>query len=352
MIVQCGKCQTKYNLPDAKIPEAGAKVKCSKCGNVFLAQKPRPESLKDDLPDSLSSSLDDELAGLGGSPSGSRPAPSQKSDDDSLDDLFSDSPATSPAPGPSRPSADDMDFGGEDQPSSRQEDDNFQAQGVPTEGFNLEQPKPEKKKFELSRKNLVILLAAGLLLLGGGGAGYFFLSKPQAPSTSTKDAMANATAQPAPTPTALAAPPQPPAQTQAERTKSISLKNVRQYYVTNEKVGQIFVVDGKAGNDFTTPKEMIRVEASIYDAQGNVLVAKKQICGNTLSHFQLQVQTLDEIEKGLNAEVGILTNNTFIKPGMDVPFMLIFANPPESLKEFGITVIGAEDPAPEPSDKK
>ena len=106
MIVQCGKCQTKYNLPDAKIPEAGAKVKCSKCGNVFMAKKPQPEPSMDDLPDSLSSSLDDELTGLGGGPS--RPGPSPAQDDHALDDLSADTPGRPPAPKPTRPAPADL----------------------------------------------------------------------------------------------------------------------------------------------------------------------------------------------------------------------------------------------------
>ncbi|MDD5224595.1 MAG: zinc-ribbon domain-containing protein [bacterium] len=42
MVVVCGKCQRKFNLDDAKIPEAGVKVRCSKCGFTFLVQKPAP----------------------------------------------------------------------------------------------------------------------------------------------------------------------------------------------------------------------------------------------------------------------------------------------------------------------
>ncbi len=350
MIVQCANCQTKYNLPDAKIPEAGAKVKCSKCGNVFVAKKsappPPPPAPDPDLPDSL----DDDLAGLGPS---APPPSSSTAADDSLDDLFSDGPAAPAAPKASRPEPDGLGFGGD--PFGSDTPDQGAPADKPSGGFDLGEAKPAKKKFELSRKNLIILLAAGLLLLGGGGAAYFFLAKPEAPALPTKGAKANDTAQPAPGQAPPPAQPEaaaPPTQTLADKTKNISLKNVRQYYVTNEKAGPLFVVEGKALNEFTVPKEMIRVEVAIYDAQGRVLVSKKQLCGNTLSHFQLQVQTMEEIEKGLGAEVGILTNNTFVKPGADVPFMLVFANPPENLAEYGVNVVGAEDLSPEATQKQ
>jgi len=45
MVVVCGKCQRKFNLDDAKIPEGGVRVRCSKCGFTFRVQKltPPPE---------------------------------------------------------------------------------------------------------------------------------------------------------------------------------------------------------------------------------------------------------------------------------------------------------------------
>ena len=42
MVVVCGKCQRKFNLDDAKIPETGVKVRCSKCGFTFQVQKSAP----------------------------------------------------------------------------------------------------------------------------------------------------------------------------------------------------------------------------------------------------------------------------------------------------------------------
>ncbi len=38
MIIQCEKCSTRFKVPDGKIPPEGAKVRCSRCGLVFLAR--------------------------------------------------------------------------------------------------------------------------------------------------------------------------------------------------------------------------------------------------------------------------------------------------------------------------
>jgi len=42
MIVTCSECSTKFKLDDERIPESGAKVRCSRCQNIFQVQKPAP----------------------------------------------------------------------------------------------------------------------------------------------------------------------------------------------------------------------------------------------------------------------------------------------------------------------
>lgn len=136
-----------------------------------------------------------------------------------------------------------------------------------------------------------------------------------------------------------------PGESPADRVRRIELKNVKQYYVANEKTGNIFVVEGKAVNAFSTPKERIRVEVVLYDEAGTVLASQSFLCGNVLSQFQLQVQTQKEIEDGLASEVGILSNNTFIRPESSTPFMAVFFQPPVNVKEFLVKVVDVGDPS-------
>jgi len=135
-----------------------------------------------------------------------------------------------------------------------------------------------------------------------------------------------------------------PGESPAERVRKIELKNVKQYYVANEKVGNLFVVEGKAVNKFSKPKERIKVEVILYDEANNVLTSRSLLCGNVLSQFQLQVQTEKEITDGLASDVGILSNNTFIRPGASTPFMAVFFAPPEGVKEFMVKVVDVGDP--------
>lgn len=131
-----------------------------------------------------------------------------------------------------------------------------------------------------------------------------------------------------------------------EDVKDISLENIRQYFVNNDKIGQLFVIEGQAVNNFNAPKSMIKLRASLYDSQGLVLEEKDFLCGNVASLFQLQVSSEQELESTLQSRLGILTTNKHVAPGQNTPFMVVFYNPPEEMQEFGLEVIEAHDPAP------
>ncbi len=45
MIIECPNCHTKFNVDDSLIPQEGRKVKCSKCGNIFIARLEKEEDI-------------------------------------------------------------------------------------------------------------------------------------------------------------------------------------------------------------------------------------------------------------------------------------------------------------------
>ena len=125
----------------------------------------------------------------------------------------------------------------------------------------------------------------------------------------------------------------------------IELANVRQYPVSNEQVGNLTVIEGKVVNRFDEPREMIRLEASLYDKDNKVVATKQQLAGNAVSLFQLQVLSEQELEQTLSNKLGVLTNNTNVPAGGEVPFMIVFCKPPASATEIGVKVIDARLPA-------
>lgn len=143
-----------------------------------------------------------------------------------------------------------------------------------------------------------------------------------------------------------------PAMTAAEQAaklvalvSDLELTGVRQYLVLNDKIGgNISVIEGKIVNGFDEPRDLIRLEASLYDKTGNLLVSKSQLAGSMVSLFQLQVLSEQELESALTNKLDILSNNTNIPPGGSVPFMLLFYKPPETATDFSVQVIDARLP--------
>lgn len=135
----------------------------------------------------------------------------------------------------------------------------------------------------------------------------------------------------------------PPEENVSKNVEMLTMRNVRQYNVLNEKSGKVFVIEGRVVNEFDEPKELIELEGALYDKDKKPLAMKRQLAGTQLSLFQLQVLNEKEMDSFLNNKVELLANNTNIPPGGEVPFMILFYEPPENVAEFGVKIVNARD---------
>lgn len=315
MILKCPSCSTKYNFPDEKF-QAGRKVKCTVCGNVFQLGAPEPKAAP--------------------APPPREPAPALE--DDGLDSLFEERPpeerAARPAPPKEKPPRI------EPEPPREEIGDVTPRRGKGVrEEFSVGEKKPGKgidldalvqadkgKGRSMKSRNTMAVVLMLLVLLGA--AGYYFLPQLMEKKAEVADDEADKTE----------------AVITTEQIKNFSLEEVKQYYVDNDKIGKLFVVQGKVVNNFSVPKELIKVEANLFDVNGSSVVSRSLLIGNTVSLFQLQMLGKDELESTINNKVGILTSNTNVPPGGEVPFVVVFYNPPDSVQEFGLKVVSAKDP--------
>lgn len=129
----------------------------------------------------------------------------------------------------------------------------------------------------------------------------------------------------------------------APNVEMLTMRNVRQYNVPNEKLGKVFVIEGRVVNEFPEPKELIELEGAIYDKNKKPLAVKRQLAGTQLSLFQLQVLSEKEMESFLNNKVELLANNSNVPPGGEAPFMILFYNPPDNVAEFGVKIVDVKD---------
>ena len=199
-------------------------------------------------------------------------------------------------------------------------------------------PAKEKKATpKKSPKLLIIMFVALFISLGGlGYAGYIlyhYISTPSAPVEASPTA-------------GMSAEERRKYEEHEARLKQIVLEDIRQFVVKNDKLGNIVVVQGRAVNKSTEPKDLITVEARLLDANNTLLASHQQLAGVTLSLFQLQVLGEKELAEALNNKIEILTNNTNVLPGSQVPFVIVFSAMPKNLAWFEVRPVDVKESVP------
>lgn len=302
MKVTCPQCRTVYRLPDEKA-KPGAKLRCSVCRHVFS------------LPEETPPVLAEEALSLG-------PA------DKNGGELRMTGVSSSPADGERLPEEKQKLEMPEASVRGVLDDEDFQdsLQFAPQSDNGTLDELQEKKRSPLDGAFTLLLVVS--LILGGIWAWRH---------TSYLDGV-KAFIKPY-----LSAEQTPPAEPAALLEK-LEIRDWRQYQVKNEKLGAIIVIEGKIKNNFSAPRELIRLEAQLFDAQGKVLASRQQLAGASLSAFQLQLLDKEELEKALNSKLDIIASNIDVLPGGEVPFMVVFTEIPAGASDFTVRIIEASVP--------
>lgn len=189
-----------------------------------------------------------------------------------------------------------------------------------------------KTKGKSSKLGLVIILLAGLVCLAGLGYGGYAVYKLVAAKTGAVGESAEQKAA-------------REAEEAFERVSMLKLDALDQFIIDNENMGRLVVVQGKVINNFDTPRDLIWVEAKLYDKNGKVLETRKQVCGIVLTLTQLRALNAQEIEQALNNKIDVLTNNMNIPSKGSTPFMVVFPRLPEGMYEYEVRPVEARESA-------
>ncbi len=201
-------------------------------------------------------------------------------------------------------------------------------------------PPPPRPEVQVVRKKHTLLIAAVVLIcfVGIGYGGYMIYRSVTAPSPGAAQTAA-----------------QEEARRQAEfeaLVRGIDLGTPQQFVVDNDKLGRMVVIQGTAVNNLKKAVDFITVEAQLRDGEKRPLVSVRQVCGVTLTLFQLQVLSEQELQAALNNKVVIYTNNIKVPSGGSVPFTVVFTHPPDAMASYVIQVADVKkSPEPEPADK-
>lgn len=113
---------------------------------------------------------------------------------------------------------------------------------------------------------------------------------------------------------------------------SLRLEKVRQYFVDNEKIGRILVIEGNIVSSEPFLASSVHVEASIIGEDKKTLEKRGQRIGGHLSTLQLQKMGRDELETAMYSELGVDEKKH------EFPFMILFYNPAKTVSEFAVRI--------------
>lgn len=121
----------------------------------------------------------------------------------------------------------------------------------------------------------------------------------------------------------------------------IETLDINSKFILNVKEGKLFVITGRVKNGYSDVRRYININGKLY-SKGKSLVQKETVfCGNVLSDIELSNMELEAIKKRLSNRLGDNNSNMQVKPGGELPFMVVFSNLPEDLEEFSVEVVGS-----------
>lgn len=341
MIIQCEQCETTYRFDPARLynPETGekeAKVRCIRCGHIFRVHagsdlsenflSPEPAAAapqqgikhKDILPApeeeppadfsfAVAKETDTSLFTTPGEvspePSDTAPEPTSDSTQAAKEFVFESLQTQSHAPEPA--------------PASEDEEKNLDIPEVSTPATAA---KGDQKK-KTSKLLLFILL---LVLVCAGIYAYYFVVHGVTSVTqviSTIEGQINRAIDPHAEP----------------RGTSIQIQTDDNFYINNNHLGSIFVINGTVTNTSEQPQGEIALVATLYSASGTALRSVKVYCGNPISKEILRTEPLDILQKHMDNKLGAELTNVSVQPGESIPFSVVFHDLPDSFAEFSLS---------------
>ena len=308
MIITCASCLTKFNLDDSKILGKGAKVRCSRCQNIFYVTRP-PETKEEIIEDLESCAKYHEELMEPGQKEAKIPSPPKV---EKRERVPEEEEETSPF---------------SERIPTEKEEQVFPAELEVKERAEIKGTKPKRmvRKEGRGPSLLFVILVIFILLVFGffylwtesgiSGAPYSLLEYPIKKITSLWQ------------------------QIWGSEKEGLIVRDLNRY---EEQIGEVplDVIEGQVNNQSRFTKKYIKVKVAIFN-QNKVKVAEKEtVCGRIIGREELKTLPpetfLEEIVIKPKTE-----EETIAASGKTIPFMLIFKHLSSQAKEFTVEIIEA-----------
>ncbi|MBW2616257.1 MAG: zinc-ribbon domain-containing protein [Deltaproteobacteria bacterium] len=333
MIIQCEKCRTKFNLDESLIKKEGSKVRCSRCGDVFMAYPPEKTFVQDaetvavkkeDLDTTMALDSPPVLAGDAGETG-------EKDQDVDFADVFEESmedlekfEAGSP---------EDLQDLLEEESAVTPPDEAVTKEELPP-AVPEERGKEESEEIvegpptvsapkKSARSPLRLIILVILLALIGAAIAIFFWAPDLIP-----DSMSFLK----------------PVEKQVaidSGIRRLKFPSVNGSFVDSKKTGRLFVIQGTIKNNYPKSRSFVLIKGTILDDGGRPVKMKMAYAGNAFKESEIKVLALEEINRAMKNRLGKGKKNVDVAPGATVPFTIVFENLPENLGEFSVEAVSS-----------
>jgi len=313
MLIQCEKCHTIFNLEETLLKKGGSKVRCSRCGNIFMAY-PSVNGEKDVVEDAPVPSIQsdteiiDQLILIGDEEEPRGVAEKNKAFEEDLESVYGDVL--------SEPVPDLEKMGPEIAPYN---------EGIEPIGKMVSQKKRSKGGLR------IVLLAILLVILGGAAAMTYWNPELIQPYLSFESFQPY-----------LSFLKTPEKEKPADAgVRLLQLESVAGSFVDSHKSGQFFVIRGTVHSQYPKPRSHILIKGSILDNKGKVIESRDAYAGNTFTEEELKTLSVEEILKAMKNRDGMARQNFNVPSGSSIPFMIVYDNLPDTLSEFAVEAVSS-----------
>jgi len=311
MIIQCEKCQTKFNIDESKLEAQGSKVRCSLCKHTFVAYPPGRGYFEDGETKALSkeeiekTTAQDLPGALHEEEIMTGPEDQASNFDDALDESVE---------GPEKDDTAPVAF-----PDAHKEEEKT-GDEKRLEPGHIKEKTTQKRSWKWHL--LPVLLVIVLILIGVAAA--IFLWAPEIIPDSLSMLR--------------------PAEKQEITdmgVRRLSFKSVTGSFIDAENSGNLFVIRGEITNDYSKSRSFVLIKGSILDDKSQVVKRKLAYAGNNFKEEEIKSLPLEKINKAMKNRYGMGRKNVNVAPGAKIAFTIVFENLPKNLSEFTVEAVSS-----------
>jgi len=311
MIIECEKCQTKFNFDERLLKEEGSKVRCSYCGEIFRVY---PKAKEDDEPlkqefiglneDALG--FDEGLKGEGEKTVIGEETIERKGEEEAEfeEPIFIDKTL------PDLENAETVFL--ETLPDSDEEEFASEINGV----------LPVRKDRQSKSFLFTVILIVFSFFIGVCAVFIFFypeMVNEYLPFLKTPEKM----------------------EITDTGVRRLSFNAVTGSFINSKDGGRLFVIRGMVKNEYPKSRSYILIKGAILDNMGREVKKKQVYAGNVFNEVEIRELLLDNINKAMEEPNGMGMKNVNVAPGASIPFMIVFDNLPENLSEFTVEAVSS-----------